>query len=465
MSGNIFCTIALLVWLPLAVGIFLSFSPLRALCITALAGFMFMPMADYSFAFIPYNKTTAIPLGLTLGLFFSDIGTLFSFRPKWFDIPMLMFCSGIFWSGLVNRFSNYDSAAAGATNLVMYGLPYFLGRIYLRDAASLYRFALAIFYGGLIYVPFCIVEMKFGPEWHHWVYGYYAHPDYLQSVRGGGYRPVVFLQHGLMLGLYMTAASLCGIWLWKNKLLPKTVFYMPSGFWLVVLVGVTLFCRSTGALLLMGLGLAVLFGTRRLHSVVLMLLLVAMPVAYILARTATPWNGENVAELAQKYLSQERADSLRNRLENERMIVAKALQKPYFGWGPKGAEKIMDPDVPTKILATPDGMWNAALGQMGWFGLIGSYGVFLLPPLMLLWRFGAKSWSHPMLAAPEVLAVIGLLFALDNLMNNMVNPLYYLALGGIATFAVAPTQGPWPMARSTARRYHPTQPLPSRVSG
>jgi hypothetical protein len=111
----------------------------------------------------------------------------------------------------------------------------------------------------------------------------------------------------------------------------------------------------------------------------------------------------------------------------------------------------MDPDNPDKILAVPDGMWDATLGQSGWVGLIGAYGVYLLPPLLLLWRFPRKFWGHPLLAAPQALAVIGMLYALDNLMNNMVNPLFYLGLGGVAGFAAAPRLGSLPPPQQKAR--------------
>ena len=65
-------------------------------------------------------------------------------------------------------------------------------------------------------MPLCLYEIRMSPQLHYLVYGFY--PSFFgMSVRFGGYRPTVFLQHGLAVGMWMTSASLVGVWLWYSR--------------------------------------------------------------------------------------------------------------------------------------------------------------------------------------------------------------------------------------------------------
>ena len=94
-------------------------------------------------------------------------------------------------------------------------LPYLIGRIYFSDAAGLRELAVGIFIGGLVYIPFCLYEIRLSPQLHRIVYGYHAH-SFAQTYRFGGWRPTVFMDHGLMVGLWMAMSCLAGIWLYVS---------------------------------------------------------------------------------------------------------------------------------------------------------------------------------------------------------------------------------------------------------
>jgi hypothetical protein len=55
-------------------------------------------------------------------------------------------------------------------------------------------------------------------------------------------------------------------------------------------------------------------------------------------------------------------------------------------------------------------------------------------------------WGHAALAAPTALAIFMATYAIDCLMNAMVNPIYMVALGAIAALAVA--KNPMPKRNS-----------------
>ncbi|MDB4990366.1 MAG: hypothetical protein JWN04_5544, partial [Myxococcaceae bacterium] len=55
---------------------------------------------------------------------------------------------------------------------------------------------------GLIYSVLILIEVRVSPQLHIWVYGHPAYDDFSQAVRWGGYRPVVFMAHGLATSLF-----------------------------------------------------------------------------------------------------------------------------------------------------------------------------------------------------------------------------------------------------------------------
>jgi hypothetical protein len=115
------------------------------------------------------------------------------------DLPMAVWCVCPMFSSLANDLGVYDGLSQSLEQTIVWGVPYWIGRAYFTDFKALRDLALGIVIGGLIYVPFCLVEMRFSPQWHTWSYGYFQH-DFTQVFRFGGYRPVVFMEHGLAVG-------------------------------------------------------------------------------------------------------------------------------------------------------------------------------------------------------------------------------------------------------------------------
>ena len=65
----------------------------------------------------------------------------------------------------------------------------------------------ALLTGGLIYSLPMLVEVRLSPQINVWIYGYFAH-DFGQMMRYGGYRPMVFMTHGLWVALFACMAVL-----------------------------------------------------------------------------------------------------------------------------------------------------------------------------------------------------------------------------------------------------------------
>ena len=444
----------LFVWFIVAIVLFSKMTSQRALVFGILAAILFLPMVSYDISLIPGRKDVYTNLGLLVAALLLDPRPLMAFRPRLVDLPMILLCITPFIAATANGQPPYNAFASSMSALVTWGLPYLLGRSYLTDVKALWQMAHGIFIAGLIYAPGCIFEMFMGPTLHLHVYGSLAFPDYLQSMRWGGYRPNMFMQHGLMLSTFMCCAALMGIWLWSNQAYKK--FYgLPPGPTIAFLVMVAVWCKSTGAIILMLTGLAVLFLTRFLKNGVLVYILAAAPMMYILARTVGGWTGDNAVQMANEYLSVDSGGSLQVRFGNENVLVERAMMKPVFGFGTDGDFLIKDYN--DRIVSIPDGLWVIALGSGGLVGLTALFGCMIFPTIAFIRRFPAKTWGNPAMAAPAAIGVFLITYAIDCLMNAMVNPIYLVALGGLAALSVSRH----PMPRSPGQTRQPKRNQPS----
>jgi len=168
----------------------------------------------------------------------------------------------------------------------------------------------------------------------------------------------------------------------------------------------------------------------------------------------------------------DRAQSVETRFHNEGALAARARQQPVFGWGGWGRSRIYDER--GKDVTITDSMWIIALGTNGAFGVAVTLAVILLPPLLLVRKAPVAWWIHPSVAPTACMAVIVILWMVDNLLNNMFNPVYVVMIGGLA--GIRPLSqfdvGVVSVRRIVRRpfvphrkRGRPPQPRPPRVGG
>jgi hypothetical protein len=426
---SILVPIVLFSWIPVVLLFFVVMPPRRAVLVSFAVAWMFLPMAGYKISGLPdYSKTSATMVGVLLGVSIFDSSRVLRFSPHWFDLPALIWCTCGFATSLVNGLGAYDGFSVTVSQVVMWGFSYFVGRLYFNDAEGLRELAVAIFIGGLIYIPFCLFEIRMSPRLHKWVYGYHQH-IFAQTKRFSGYRPMVFMQHGLMVGMWMAMASLVGVWLWMTGAI-KQVRGVPMSLLVPALLVTTVLCKSAGALGLLLIGIATLVWIRLMRNSAALLLLVAIGLFYVTARGTGMWTGENLVAVIRS-IDGERADSIQTRMENENLLVAKAGEQPIVGWGGWNRARVFDER--GRDIAITDGMWIVAFGQKGLVGLVSWLSMMLLPALSLR-RFRPQQRLSPHYAGAVALAVLLALYLLDCLMNAMLNPVFMLAMGGLTAF-------------------------------
>jgi hypothetical protein len=423
-------------FLPLVLYLFNRFPGQRAVVVSFVAGYLFLPQPGFlgKFPIVPglppYDKISALSYCVLIAIILLDSGRLSSFQPGWIDLPMLTWCLCPIAAQMANGLSPISPTTA---QILTWGVPYFIGRIYFNDLAGMRQLAVGIFAGGMVYVPLCLLEMRIAPTLHLRLYGYHARVDFAQTMRYGGYRPTVLLEHGLWVGVWMMAATLLGILLWRTTIIKKLWNYPMS--WLVPVLFVTfILVKSTGAYLYLAIGIGIWFTSRWLRTALpLLLLSVAISIYLYLGATGELYRipQVNAFLVASENTDNDRSASVAFRIGNEKLLAAKAQQRMIFGWGDSGGNRIYDET--GKDISVTDSLWIIAYGLQGVVGLISFTAMLLLPSLGFVFlRYPPSTWSNRKVAPAVGLALILVLYLLDSILNAMICPVFMLASGGLA---------------------------------
>lgn len=427
-----FAIFTLIVWVPITIGLFTVVPPRKAAVASLIGAWLILPPLTIPLPGIPdYSKFTATTFGILIGTLLFDVTRLLAFRPRWFDVPMLVWCTCPFAASISNGDGAYDGISQCLVNVFMWGLPYFIGRLYFGDLDGLRVLSLGMIAGGVAYILPCLWEIKMSPQLMRQVYGLGG----WMGMRLGGYRPRVFLSNGLELGIWMSAASLAAWWLWRSGSL-KRMAGLPFGSVVLPSLLVTnVLCKSSGALILCMGGVVTLWGSVRFKTRTLLLGVMLLTPLYYTVRITGLWSGEMLLDVIEAGLGKDRAWSLEFRFRNENLMIERARERPVIGWGGWGralnvdSEQLMAAGVRKKVV--PDGLWIIAFGNTGSVGLAAVTLVVLLPPLLFLGRFSVKDWLDPRIAPAAMFAVLLSIYMIDCLANAMVNLIYIVAMGGL----------------------------------
>ena len=103
-TPNIFAFIALIGMVPLTLLLFTLLPARRAVVTSAIGSWLFLPATGIHLPGIPdYSKATAATAGILLGTLVFEPNRLMAFRPRWFDLPMLLWSLCPFVSSVSNE--------------------------------------------------------------------------------------------------------------------------------------------------------------------------------------------------------------------------------------------------------------------------------------------------------------------------------------------------------------------------
>ncbi len=439
---NALAYVMLLVWPVIALALYQRLPPARALIWAILGAYMLLPpVAKFDLPAVPdFDKFSIANL---CALVF----TLFVLREKVPVLPrnwigrglILLFVLTPFATSVTNpdpipivsgdvpALRMYDSVAFISTQLIAL-IPFVLARRFLGTAEGMRLMVGALVVAGLIYSLPMVLESRLSPQINVWVYGFFQH-DFSQSMRGGGFRPMVFMPHGLWVAFFALMAALSALVMLRQSTADRR--HWQVFIWLY-LMAVLLLCRSAGPMVYaLGLTPLILIAPRRVQVLVAAVLAVLV-ITYPLLRGAHLVPIYDIVDFAER-INPERADSLRFRTDNEEALLARALEKPWFGWGGYGRNLILDP-YDGRILTIPDGGWIIVLGAYGWAGYVAQYGLLVLP-LILLGREALLSRSAAFSPWGAAIALIYAANLVDLLPNNTLIPFTWLMAGALLGWA------------------------------
>ncbi|MEM7624442.1 MAG: O-antigen ligase domain-containing protein [Planctomycetota bacterium] len=431
-------------WLPLVMLFFLWMSPRRAVISALLVSWLFLPQLGYTLPLIPdYTKTSATCYAIILGALLLDPKSrILSFKPLWIDVPMAVWCAVPLLTSINNELGLYDGASTMLDRTVQYGMPYLIGRLYFRTPDDAKDFCIGILLGGMVYVPLCLYEVRMSPQLHNMLYGFSPMTDWNMAQRWGGWRPTVFMRHGLAVGVWMAAAAALGFWLWRTKAI-KDLFGVPMWVAAPLMILTAILAKSTGAIMLFFGVSAAMFAVRYLNTKAFMYALLLGVPLYLFTRVTQIFDGETFAQWLGSLSPalDDRASSLEYRMVHENYIVGHTAARPFFGWGGWGrAFEVYIPRYNSR--AVPDSMWIRSYGQNGIIGLVSLYAMYIIPPIVLLSKLKTREWASAKIAPVTGLAMISLIYAMDALFNTMLNPVFIVATGGVAGMAASLSRNP-----------------------
>jgi hypothetical protein len=442
IAPNLIASLALIFWPLVALWLYRLKPLVPATLWTILAGQLLLPVGTFfKFEMVPQFDKNSIPsLCALVGCMIVTGRPL----PLWskFGFTELVLCACLA-SPVITSLLNGDPIVVGGTVLPGVGvydglsallsqsiglIPFLLGRHFVRNIKDVYQILNVLAVSGLAYSVLLLFEIRFSPQLHFWFYGYYS-SDFIQEMReGGGFRPMVFMGHGLVASFFaMTTVVACAA-LWRAN---SRVIGMKAGG-LTVYLGVVLYLCKSGAALVYGLVLTPLVRwAAPKFQIRVAVFLVSLALLYPLMRITEIFPTQILVNVAAT-VNEPRAYSLQFRFNQEEELLQHALQRPWFGWGRFGRNRVYKEDwqgigVDASIT---DGLWIITLGQYGIIGFLAAFSLLAIP-IFRAARALRSAGVFPEALFPAALGLILAVNIIDLLPNSALSPWTLLLAGSL----------------------------------
>ena len=388
MMGNWFSVVALLSW-PFVAAILFRVNPTgKAAIWTILGAFLFLPAGvEIKIPMIPALDKNSIPnVSALVGCMLLFVRTKLPSRGSFLAYMLILICVAspiatsafnsdpIFVGEIVlPGVGMYDAISAGLSQLIFF-LPFLVGWRYLRkfeDNEAILR-ALAI--AGLLYSFGILFEVRMSPVLADWIYGY-SPSGFFTSLRYGGYRPTLFMENGLVLFVFcndLTFLATLALGRAKVKMAPLRAPIVS-----VYLGAILIICKSAGALVYGVFSGFLVTLTNPRTQIKVSVVLVSLTLVYPAVRAADLFPTGALVQVTQM-ISEDRAESLGFRFNQEEQLLAKAMQRPFLGWGRYGRNRVFNEESGRDTSIT-DGQWIITLGTFGFVGFFAQFGLLALP--------------------------------------------------------------------------------------
>ena len=311
-------------------------------------------------------------------------------------------------------------------------IPFFLARRFLAGTEGHVTILKAFCILGFLYSFLVLYEARMSPQLNVHIYGFFPR-SFMQHMRGGSWRAIVFLHHGLWVGVVMSATILSAMVMTKRSTGGARLAYLLLVLWMIP---VLILGKNFGALVIGLIGAPFILIAPRRTQIIAAAVIAAILLVYPMMRGAGLVPTDKIYEKVAA-IDPDRAQSLNLRFKNEDQLSEKASQRPLFGWGGWGRSRVFNPVTGNDISIT-DGLWVILIGTSGWFGYIAKFGLLCIPILFLAFRR-----REELDTVTTGLAIVLGANLIDMMLNATLTPHTWLIAGALAGYAErAPAQVP-----------------------
>lgn len=436
---NAFALIAFWLVVPGVMVAFSRYVPRRAALVVLFTAILFLPeLLRFDFPLIPSLDKETLPVLLVAVAILrvaskerkaAQLGKGFDFL---LALILLSSAGTVLTNGDTLRYGPkiikgqtwYDAVSFALDTGMRVVLPFFVGRVLFRQAQDAKDLLKAFVMGALVYSPFVLVELKMSPQMHSWTYGYRQH-SWGQTMRGDGWRPQVYMEHGLALAIFICLAVIAALALVRSK--ERTVKWASAGAtaaWLMLILAVL---NSLGALIYGLVCVPLMWLLKPKGQLRFCAMLAIVIYAYPALRVTEIFPAQDiVAYIAES--SPLRAQSLGWRFMNEDQLLEKVLVRPYFGWSGYARGHIWTDA--GKNITTIDGAWISFVSRGGFVEFAVFFSLLLFPVFAALKRIDkVPKANQALLAGVGMMATFS---ALDLLPNGLYNSFPVFISGALA---------------------------------
>lgn len=347
---------------------------------------------------------------------------------------------------IIKGIRTYDMMSAALGMIIML-VPLLIGRRLFAHAENQKVLLGLMAFAGFLHAWLALVELRIAPVLNQNLYGFFPH-DWSQHSRSGGWRPALFLEHGLWVAIFqaMAFAAALGAYRCSAPPFPRLVWLI-FAFWIFLILANS---NSLGAVVLAVFAFPIVLFLPPAVQIIVSTSLTTIVLFYPILRSSGFIPIDTIASAAQ-YIDPMRAGSFLFRTRHEEYFLDHAAQRPIFGWGRFGRNlPVIDGHQDT---ATPDGYWVIVLSVGGWFRYLGEFG--LISYALLRSSLNRKALQIGVEGATiMVMLAINLI---DLIMNATVTPITWLLVGAVL--------GRLELGSTENQTMQPQKTAPARVGG
>jgi len=429
---NDFAYFTLLVWPIVSIVLYRKYPVITATFWTIVGGYLLLPVGvKFDFPLVPGLDKRSIPAIMAyLGCRFIAKQNIKILPPSGIERNLII----LFFIGTIATvFTNGDPVIEANRYIPGLGfrdilsmvisqwlllMPFILGLQLIKTHEDQVLFLKLLVIAGLCYSLPIFFEIRMSPQLHRWTYGFFPH-SWIQQIRYSGFRPVVFLGHGLWVSIFIF--TVLGSLLALSKLEIK-YFRFSNKLLIAYFLGLLIISKGLGSILL-GISLLAIVILLRAESINTASRIIALTaISYPLLCLVDLFPHQYLIDTAQ-LIDPYRADSLKYRFDQESAVLQRASEKILFGWGGWDRNRLED--------SVTDGYWVILVGKYGLLGFTAIFGLIF----NTIWKTREICRIESDKNISQFMAGVSITIAflmIDQIPNASINPLLWLLVGAQA---------------------------------